>query len=72
MHPRYRTSTTSCLIACSMAAGLAICAVIASCEAADRTNGLVESGQPRELINRPVCWAREYSEEWYRCAASVR
>lgn len=72
MDPRYRSSTTSCLIAYPMAAGLALCAVIASCEAADRTNGLVETGQPRDLVNRPVCWTREHSEEWYRCAASVR
>jgi hypothetical protein len=49
-----------------------ICAAIAPCEAADRTNGLVESGQPRDLVNRPVCWTREHSEEWYRCAAGVR
>jgi hypothetical protein len=72
MDPRYRTSLTSCLIVHSMAAGLAICAAIAPCEAADRTIGLVESGQPRDLVNRPVCWAIEYSEEWYRCAAGLR
>ena len=72
MNPRYCTSTTSCLIVYSMAAGLAICAAIAPCEAADRTNGLVESGQPRDLVNRPVCWTREHSEEWYRCAVGVR
>jgi len=72
MTPRYRTSTGSCLIACSMAAGLALCAAIASSDAADRQNRFVESGQPRDLVNRPDCWGREHSEEWYRCAAGMR
>ena len=72
MNPRYCTSTTSCLIVYSMAAGLAICAAIAPSDAADRSNNLAESGQPRDLVNRPVCWTREHSEEWYRCAVGVR
>jgi hypothetical protein len=72
MDPRYRTSTTSCLIACSTAAGLALCAVMAPSDAADRSNNVVESGQPRDLVNRPDCWTREHSEEWYRCAVGVR
>jgi hypothetical protein len=72
MNPRYRTSTTSCLVAYSMSAGLAFCAAIAPCDAADRSHPLVESGQPRDLVNRPDCWAREHSEDWYRCAAGVR
>ena len=72
MDPRYRTSTTSCLIAYSAAAGLAVCAVTASCDAADRFNNVAESGQPRDLVNRPDCWIREHSEEWYRCAVGVR
>ena len=72
MDPRYRSSTPSCLIVYSMAAGLAICAAIASCEAADRSINSAESGQPRDLVNKPVCWTREHSEEWYRCAVGVR
>jgi hypothetical protein len=72
MDPRYRASTASFLIACSTAAGLAICAAIASCEAADRSRSFVETGQPRDLVNRPDCWTREHSEEWYRCAAGMR
>jgi hypothetical protein len=72
MDPRYRTSTTSCLIAYSVAAGLAVCAVTASCDAADRSGSLLETGQPRDLVNRPDCWVREHTEEWYRCAVGAR
>jgi len=72
MDPRYRTSITACLIVYSTAAGLAICVAIAPCDAADRSNNFAESGQPRDLINRPDCWTREHSDEWYRCAASMR
>jgi hypothetical protein len=72
MDPRYPTSTASCLLAYSTAAGLAICAMMAPSDAADRSNTLVESGQPRDLVNRPDCWSHEHSEEWYRCAAGVR
>ncbi len=72
MDPRYRTSTTSCLTAYSIAAGLALCALMAPSDAADRSNNVVESGQPRDLVNRPDCWTREHSEEWYRCAVGVR
>ena len=72
MEPRYCHLSASCLIAYSAAAGLAACTVIVSCDAADRSGGLVETGQPRDLVNRPDCWSREHSEEWYRCAAGVR
>jgi hypothetical protein len=72
MNPRHRTSATSNLIAYATAAGLAVCAGISSCNAADRSNNAVESGQPRDLVNRPDCWTREHSEEWYRCAAGTR
>ncbi len=72
MDPRYRTSTTSCLIVYSTTAALAFCAAIASCNAANRSNSFVESGQPRDLVNRPDCWTREHSDDWYRCAAGLR
>jgi hypothetical protein len=72
MDPRYCISITSCLIACSTAAGLALCAAIAPSDAADRSNNFMESGQPRDLVNQPDCWTRERSEEWYRCAVGVR
>jgi hypothetical protein len=72
MDPRNRTSPASCLIAYSTAAGLALCAVMAPSDAADRSNNFVESAQPRDLVNRPDCWTREHSEEWYRCAVGVR
>jgi hypothetical protein len=72
MDPRYHTFTTACLIAYSTTAGLALCTAITSCDAADRSHNLVESGQPRDLVNRPDCWTREHSEEWYRCAVGVR
>jgi hypothetical protein len=55
-----------------MAAGLAICAAVTPSSAADRSSNLAESGQPRDLVNKPVCWTREHSEEWYRCAVGVR
>jgi hypothetical protein len=70
MNPRY--ATPSGLIAYSTAAGLAVCAVISACAAADCSNQFVESGQPRDLVNQPDCWTREHSEEWYRCAAGWR
>ena len=72
MKPRCRSLTGARLIAWSMAAGLPFCAAIASSDAADRSGRSVESGQPRDLINRPDCWDREHSEEWYRCAAAMR
>ncbi len=72
MDPRYCTSATSRLIAYSTAAGLALCAMIAPSDASDRSNNVVESGQPRDLVNQPDCWTREHSEEWYRCAVGVR
>jgi hypothetical protein len=72
MDPRYRSSPASCLIAYSTAAGLALCAVMAPSVAADHSNNFMESGQPRDLVNRPDCWTREHSEEWYRCAVGVR
>jgi hypothetical protein len=72
MNPRNRTSPASCLIAYSTAAGLALCAVIAPSDAADRSNNFMEMGRPRDLVNQPDCWTREHSEEWYRCAVGVR
>jgi hypothetical protein len=46
--------------------------MMAPSDAANRSNTLVESGQPRDLVNRPDCWTREHPEEWYRCAAGVQ
>ena len=38
----------------------------ASCDAADR-NRSFDSGQPRELINQPVCWPAEQPEDPRYC-----
>jgi hypothetical protein len=68
MTHRYRTPTGSYLMAFSMTAALALCAGIPSSAAAGRQDRFVETGQPRDLVNRPDCWIREHSEEWHRCA----
>jgi hypothetical protein len=51
----------------------AVCATIlifhlttAPCEAADRSRTF-DSGQPRELINQPVCWSAEQPDDWNSC-----
>lgn len=38
----------------------------APCEAANR-NRLFDSGQPRELINQPVCWSAEQPDDSREC-----
>ena len=38
----------------------------APCEAANR-NRPFDSGQPRELINQPVCWSAEQPDEPREC-----
>ena len=37
------------------------------CEAADRSSQSIESGQPRDLINQPVCWPPEEFDEVRHC-----
>jgi len=39
---------------------------IASCEATDRYRSF-DSGQPRELINQPVCWPSEQPDPLGNC-----
>lgn len=51
----------------ALIAGLAVYSQVTSCEAADRRSQSIESGQPRELINQPVCWPPEEFEEGRSC-----
>jgi hypothetical protein len=53
----------------SAAASIAILATYfaaAPCHAADR-NRSFDSGQPRELINQPVCWSAEQPDNSGYC-----
>jgi len=38
----------------------------AACQAANR-NRSFDSGQPRDLINQPVCWPAEQADELNSC-----
>ena len=69
---QYRVSTASSLIVFSTASFLATCMAISPCDAADRSASSAESAQRRDLVNRPDCWGREHTDEWYRCAAGIR
>ena len=40
---------------------------VAACEASDRSRPSIDSGQPRDLINQPICWPPEQSEESRHC-----
>jgi len=42
-----------------------------SCDAADR-NRSFDSGQPRELINQPVCWSAEQPDDSRYCDFAQR
>ena len=51
-------------------AGLSIliaCVTISTCQAADRFSRSGDTGQPRELINQPVCCAVENADALRRC-----
>jgi len=43
----------------------------ASCDAADRSRSF-DSGQPRELINNPMCWTGEQPDEARYCDFAER
>ena len=72
MDSQHRLSIASCLIAVSTAAFLATCMAISSCDAADHSASSAQSAHRRDLINRPDCWNREHSEDWYLCVAGLR
>ena len=40
------------------------------CEARNLSPSATETGYPRELINRPVCWAAPIPDEAVRCGAT--
>ena len=49
-----------------------VCALIACLTAlpCDAAGGLIrptETGQPRELINQPICWGPEKADAWRSC-----
>ena len=51
----------------ALIAGLGVCSDATLCKAADRSSKSIESGQPRDLINQPVCWPPEEFGEGQRC-----
>ena len=46
---------------------LHLCAAILTCEAAGGFDPSINTGQPRELINQPVCWPVEQPEDPRYC-----
>lgn len=55
-----------------LAAGLAIYFGVTAVEALDRSRSSIDSGQPRDLINQPICWPPEQSQESPRCEFTQR
>jgi hypothetical protein len=51
----------------ALASALIACVTILTCEAAGHFNRSNDSGQPRELINQPVCWAFEVGNDPRPC-----
>lgn len=52
-----------------------VCALIACltalpCEAAGGLIRQTDTGQPRELINQPICWSTEKVDGWRTCELS--
>lgn len=46
-----------------------ICGTPALCKARNLSPHTAETGYPRELINRPVCWAEPMPDEAVRCGS---
>jgi len=55
-----------------LVAGLAAYLSIVSCIAADRPNRSIDSGQPRDLINQPVCWLPDQPDDGRHCDFAER
>jgi hypothetical protein len=68
--PRRRTFCTA--IVYSIIAALATSVGMFSCQAADRSDARIETGQPRELVNRPVCWVCETVDDLRGCEIAER
>jgi len=47
--------------------GLAAYLVVVSCQAADRSSRSIDSGQPRDLINQPLCCSPEQPDDSGSC-----
>ena len=63
MKPRTRVY----LMLGALIASLGVYSDATMCKAADRSSQSIESGQPRDLINQPVCWPPEEFGEGQRC-----
>ena len=70
MKPRKRIFCAA--IAYSIIAALATSAGMFSCQAADRSGAGIETGEPRELVNRPVCWLCETVDDLRGCEIANR
>ena len=51
----------------AVACALIACLTALPCEAAGPFIQRSETGQPRELINQPVCWSLEKADGWRSC-----
>ena len=69
---KLRRRTFCVAIAYSIIAALAGTAGMVSCQAADRSDTRIETGQPRELVNRPVCWVCETVDDLRGCEIADR
>jgi hypothetical protein len=60
------------IVGFTMIAFIATSVATMSCHAADRSNFFAETGQPRDLVNRPVCWTCENLDDLRRCEIADR
>jgi len=58
-----RTRPTCHAVVCALIA----CLTALPCEAAGALIRQTETGQPRELINQPICWSAEKADAWRTC-----
>jgi hypothetical protein len=63
MKPETRDRT----ILCAVVSGLVVCGVFLY-DAAAHMNRSIETGQPRDLINRPLCWPYQGAVDLDWCA----
>jgi phage portal protein BeeE len=66
-----RTRTFSAIV-CSLVTFISTSLATMSCHAADRPNSFAETGQLRELVNRPDCWTCENIDDLRRCEIADR
>jgi hypothetical protein len=68
---KVRTRTFGAIVG-SMVTFIATSAATMSCHAADRSQSSIETGQPRDLVNRPLCWTYENFDDLSRCEIANR